>query len=233
MRGEVEKEHPVYAGRDVAKEHPVYAGQAAYTRGLLRVYDTMVYRFNGPILWRCPKSRFLDLYNANVSSTHLDIGVATGCLLDQCSFPVAAPQITLMDLNRNPLDKAAGRLMRYAPRTHQANVLEPWGLAPASYDSVGMANVLHCLPGAMPAKTVAFEHARTALVSGGVLFGATVLGEGVEHTRLSRTALKGMNRRGIFSNLNDSLEDLDAGLARVFSSHEIQVQGAVALFVAR
>jgi hypothetical protein len=42
-----------------------------------------------------------------------------------------------------------------------------------------------------------------------------------------------MNRRGIFSNLEDSLEDLDAGLGRAFDSHEIEVQGAIALFTAR
>ncbi|MFZ1925952.1 MAG: class I SAM-dependent methyltransferase [Solirubrobacteraceae bacterium] len=215
------------------KTHTVYAGQAAYTPRLLKVYDAVVYRFNGPILWRCSKDRFLELYNANVSARHLDIGVATGCLLDECRFPLAAPRITLMDLNENSLEVAARRLARYAPITHQANVLEPWGLQPDSYDSVGMVNVLHCVPGAMPAKTVAFEHARTALAPGGVLFGATILGGGVEHTRLSRMALKGMNRRGVFSNLEDSLEDLDAGLGRVFDSHEVHVEGAVALFTAR
>lgn len=220
-------------GGEVEKTQVVYAGHDAYTPRLLKVYDTVVYRFNGPILWRCSKEKFLEPYNANVSSRHLDIGVATGCLLDECSFPVDAPEITLMDLNQNSLDVAARRLARYAPRTHLADVLEPWGFEPASFDSIAMANVLHCVPGAMPAKTVAFEHAREALAPGGVLFGATVLGNGVKHTLLSKRALAGMNRRGVFSNIDDSLEDLDAGLARAFDSHEIQVQGAVALFTAR
>jgi SAM-dependent methyltransferase len=200
---------------------------------MLKVYDAVVYRFNGPILWRCSKDRFLGLYDANVSARHLDVGVATGCLLDECRFPVPKPQVALMDLNENSLATAARRLARYEPDAHQADVLEPWGLDPASYDSIGMVNVLHCLPGAMPAKAVAFEHARAALAPGGVLFGATVLGKGVEHTRLSRMALKGMNRRGVFSNLEDSLEDLDAGLGHAFDTHEIRVQGAVGLFTAR
>ncbi len=208
-------------------------GHTVYTPRMLRVYDTVAFRLNGRILWRCSKDRFLELYNANVSSRHLDIGVATGYLLDECSFPPAESQITLMDINQNSLEVAARRLARYEPDVHQANVLEPWGLEAESFDSMGMVNLLHCLPGRMPAKTVAFDYARTALVPGGVLFGATVLGEGVEHTRLSRRALMGMNRRGIFSNLDDSLEDLDAGLARVFDSHEIQVEGAIALFTAR
>jgi SAM-dependent methyltransferase len=204
-----------------------------YTPHSLKVYDARVYRFTGPILWRCPKDRLLELYDADVSARHLDIGVATGCLLDECRFPVATPRITLMDLNESSLEVAAKRLARYQPTSHQANVLEPWGLQHGSYDSVGMVNVLHCVSGAMPVKTVAFEHARSALAPGGVLFGATVLGRGVEHTRLSRMALEGMNRRGVFCNLEDSLEDLDAGLGRVFDSHKIHVEGTVALFTAR
>jgi len=214
----------------VEKTDPAYAGQAPYTRGLLAVYDALVYGFNCPVLWRCPKSRFIELYDANVSPRHLDVGVATGRLLDECRFPVTVPEITLMDLNRNSLDRAARRLARYAPHTHQANALERWGLPSGSFESVAMTNLLHCLPGALPEKSVVFEHAHAVLAPGGVLFGATILGEGVEHTRLCRLALATVNRRGAMSNLTDSLKDLDAGLARVFASHEIQVQGAIALF---
>lgn len=193
----------------------------------------MVYGFTLPVLWRCPKSRIIEFYNENVSGRHLDIGVATGRLLSECHFPVAAPEITLMDLNRNSLEAAARRLARYEPRVHQANVLEPWGLPAASFDSVGMSNLLHCVPGDMSEKAVAFEHARTALAPGGVLFGATVLGEGVEHTRLARSALGSLNRNGTFSNLKDGVESLAAGLGGAFASHEIRVEGTVALFVAR
>ncbi len=200
---------------------------------MLRVYDAMVYRFNAPVLWRCPKSRFVGLYDEHVCARHLDIGVATGCLLDQCRFPVAEPEITLMDLNKNSLAAAAWRLRRYSPSTHQANVLEPWGLPARSRDSIGMSNLLHCLPGSMREKAVAFAHARSTLAPGGVLFGTTVLGEGVEHTRLAKRALEFGNRRGVFCNLNDSLEQLEESLQEAFDSHEVQVQGAVALFSAR
>jgi hypothetical protein len=41
------------------------------------------------------------------------------------------------------------------------------------------------------------------------------------------------NRQGAMSNLNDGTEDLDTALARTSPSHEIQVQGAVVLFIAR
>ncbi len=224
------------AGGEIAetdRPHPVYSSGAAYTRLLLRLYDAVVYGFNCPVVWRCPKSRIVDLYNECVSERHLDIGVATGRLLDECRFPVAAPEITLMDLNPNALAMASRTLARYRPHTHRANVMEAWGLEPRSFDSVGMSNLIHCLPGSMPEKTVVFEHARTVLAPGGVFFGATILGQGVKHSWLSRAVLRGSNRRGIVSTTNDSLEALDAGLARVFDSHELRVQGVIALFSAR
>jgi SAM-dependent methyltransferase len=218
---------------EVDKALPLYKPESLRMRLILGVYDAAAYGFNCPVAWRCPKSQLVELYDAHVSARHLDIGVATGRLLHECRYPVTAPQITLMDVSQNALDMAARRLARYAPRTHCASVLEPWGLQSGAYESVGMSNLLHCLPGAMPAKAVAFEHARTALAPGGVLFGATVLGKGVKHTWLSRSTMARYNRRGIFSNLDDSLEDLDAALGRVFDSHETQVKGAIALFSAR
>jgi SAM-dependent methyltransferase len=197
------------------------------------MYDPMVFRVNLPLGWRCSKARLLALYDEHVSARHLDVGVATGCLLDECHFPVSAPQITLMDVYTNPLDFASKRLARYAPIVHQADALEPWGLPAGAYDSIGLVNLLQCMPGALPEKAVAFEHARTALAPGGVVFGATILAHGVKHTRLSRRMLKTGNRRGAYCNLEDSLEDLEAGLARTFASHDIQIEGAVALFTAR
>jgi SAM-dependent methyltransferase len=199
----------------------------------LPFYDAFAYRFNSPLLWRCPRSRLIEAYNANVSGRHLDIGVATGGLLDDCRFPVQSPEITLMDLNPNSLAAAARRLARYAPRTHQANVLEPWGLEPAAYDSVAMCHLLHCVPGAMPEKGIAFEHARAVLAPGGVLFGATILGKDVEHTRLSRFAVAVSNRKKILSNLDDDLAGLDAALDNAFPDHNIEMEGIVALFTAR
>jgi ubiquinone/menaquinone biosynthesis C-methylase UbiE len=217
----------------VQRSDPAYAGQAIYTRGFLTIYDTLVYGFNSPVLWRCPKRRFLDLYDEHVSAKHLDIGVGTGRLLDECRFPVPAPQITLMDLNRNSLASAARRLARYAPHTHQANVLEPWDLPAQSFDSVGMSHLLHCLPGAIPQKTVAFRYARQALSPGGVLFGASILGERDLHTSLSWLALKASNRKGVLSNAHDTLTDLERALAQTFASHHLEIVGAVALFSAQ
>jgi hypothetical protein len=217
----------------VNSERPGLEDQGVYTRRLLRMYDPMVFGFNLPVVWRSSKRRLLELYDRCVSSRHLDVGVATGRLLDECRFPSAKPEITLMDIYSNPLEVASRRLARYAPRVHQADAMEPWGLPSAGFDSVGLVNLLQCIQGSMPQKTIVFEHARSVLAPGGVVFGATVLVGGVEHTRLSRRMLKTGNRRGAYCNLEDNLDDLEAGLARAFDSHEMEIEGALALFSAR
>jgi len=209
-----------------------HAGQAVYTRSFLSVYDAVVYGFNSPVLWRCPKERVIAHYDANVSARHLDIGVATGALLDTCRFPVAAPELTLMDLNPNSLAAASARLARYAPRTHRANVLEDWHLEPGTYDSVAMTHLLHCLPGPMSAKGVAFAHAHRALAPGGTLFGATILGKGVPISPLARAFLALSNARGILDNRDDDPASLDRALAAIFPTRTVTIHGTVALFTA-
>ena len=211
----------------------VRAGQALYTRSFLRAYDTVVYDINSPLTWRCPKHRLIELYNRHVSGRHLDVGVATGVLLDECRFPTPAPDLTLMDLNPDALASASHRLRRYAPATHRADVLQPWGLPEGLVDSIGMAYLLHCLPGRLVDKAVVFKHARQVLRPGGTLFGATIPGIGVRHNASARWQLKLANRLGIMSNRNDRLADLEAALAENFTDHEVTVAGSVALFWAR
>lgn len=223
----------VDADTAVTVSDPAYAGQAGYTKLALPLYNAIVMRYTLPRLWRCPKERILRLYDENVSARHLDVGVATGYLIDHCRFPTDSPELTLMDLNSNSLAYAARRLRRYAPRTHQANVLEPWGLPAAGFESVAMSNLLHCVPGTLREKRVAFEHAADALAPGGTLFGTTILGLDADHSKRSRKAMERMNRKGVFCNLEDRLEDLEAGLADVFPSYDVQMRGVVALFAAR
>lgn len=212
---------------------PVHAGQALYTHRFLKFYDVLVYRFNCPLVWRCSKQRMVDLYDRNVSGRHLDFGVGTGLLMDECRFPVAQPELTLMDLNPNSLGAAAGRLQRYRPRTLRANVLEEWGVEPGAFDSVALTHILHCVPGSLAEKAVAFEHASAALAPGGVLFGATILGAGLELSPQARAMRNLGNLRGILHNREDSPADLDAALGRIFDTHRIAIVGAVALFTAR
>jgi SAM-dependent methyltransferase len=208
------------------------AGAAWYSRRNLRMYE-LVLRFNHRVFWRCPRSRLVAMYDEHVSGRHLDIGVADGSLLDHCRFPVADPQLTLLDLNADALAVAAQRLARYAPTTVEGSALAPFGIPAQAFDSVGMSLLLHCLPGNLRSKAVVFEHARAVLAPGGTIFGATVLSEGVRHTPLSRAAMHALNRRGIFSNRDDTLADLDAILRTAFAEYELRVHGTVGIFVAR
>ena len=218
----------------VDKENAAYSGQAGYTRRFLPFYDLFVMRYTMPVLWRCSRKRLRRLYDENVAAHHLDIGVASGYLLDKCDFPVQEPEIMLMDLNPNSLQYASKRIRRYAPETHQANVLEPWGLAEYSFDSVAMSNLLHCVPGSLKEKApLAFGHAQTVLAPGATLFGATVLGLEADHTKRSRKMMEKLNQGGDFSNLEDRQEDLEAALSDRFESYEVEIQGAMALFSAR
>jgi SAM-dependent methyltransferase len=217
----------------VQRGDPAHAGQAVYTRTFLSVYDAVVYGFNSPVLWRCPKFRLVEHYDANVSARHLDIGVGTGTLLDAARFPVAAPEITLMDLNPNSLAAASHRLARYAPRTHRANVLEDWHLEPGAYESVALTHILHCLPGSMAERVVAFEGAKRALAPGGTLFGATILAKDVHLSALARAVTGLSNARRILHNRDDGPAELDAALARTFPQRTVRVRGTVALFTAR
>jgi ubiquinone/menaquinone biosynthesis C-methylase UbiE len=217
----------------VSREDPAYAGQAVYTARFLRFYDLLVLRFNGHIAWRCGPERLLQMYDEHVSGRHLDIGVGSGFFLDRCRYAVESPEITLMDLNPNPLQAAAERLKRYRPQTHQANALEPFGLPPGAFDSVGLNWLLQCLPGDMTSKGVVFDHCRTVLAPGGVVFGSVVLTGGVEHTRFSRWWLDKLNRSGTVCNRDDDLDTLRAQLDQRLEDAQIEVVGSVAIFSGR
>lgn len=217
----------------LSKDNPAFRGQAVYTPGFLRFYDTLVLRFNGTFLWRCPPRRLVQHYNENISPVHLDIGVGTGYLLDRCTFPTPSPEITLMDLNPNPLVTARDRLRRYHPRSIQGNALEAFELPSRTFQSVGLNWLLHCLPGDMAAKSVVFDNCQTVLAPGGVIFGSTVVNGGVRHTRRSNWMMRKLNRDGVFNNLEDDLVGLERELRARFVQPEVTVVGTVAMFVGR
>ncbi|MGH2920424.1 MAG: class I SAM-dependent methyltransferase [Solirubrobacteraceae bacterium] len=211
----------------------VAAGAAAYTPGLLRIYDTVVLSFSARVLWRCRTERVLALYDRHAGARHVDVGVGTGYLLDRCAWPVAAPQITLVDLSATALAYAARRVERYEPRTVQASVLDDVPLPAAAYDSVGCAYLLHCVPGGMQRKAAALGRLGRLLVPGGTLFGATILGTADRHTPWSRAVNALYNRKRIFANAGDDVDTLRQGLEADFDSCELEVVGAVALFAAQ
>ncbi len=209
-----------------------YAGQALYSSAFLRIYDQLIYGFNCPVIWRCPRAPMVDLYDRNVSAHHLDIGVGTGLLLDLCRFPIERPEITLFDANPNSLKAASRRISRYSPTTHEGDVLKPWGLG-GGFETIAITHLLHCLPGtSLFDKEVVIESAASSLDPSGMLFGATILGDPELQSGLSRRVLPLANRGGALSNLGDRRADLETILARHFGDHALEVRGAVALFSA-
>lgn len=214
-------------------EEEVRAGQAVYTRRSLRLYDFIVHGLSNRFVWRCPTQGLVAHYNRHVTANHLDVGVGTGYFLERCRFPPGAPRIALLDINRNSLDFAAGRIARHRPETYLRNVLEPLSIDAAPFDSVGLNYVLHCLPGAIGAKAVALDHLKAAMNADAVLFGSTLLQGGVPRGRLARRLMAFYNRKGIFSNRDDDLDGLKAALGQRFRDVSVEVAGCAALFSAR
>jgi len=216
------------SGKDVSRE--VAAGAAVYSKFLLSIYDIEVLMFELPYIFRCPLGTVRDFFNRNISGIHLDVGVGTGYFLDKCKFPVENPTIHLMDLNPNTLEKTSNRIQRYEPVSHQCNVLEPIQEKLPMFDSVSAMNFLHCLPGTMLSKETAIRNLEPFIIEGGVFFGITVLGEGVDAGFLYRKANAVYNKTAIFSNLHDNVSDLEHILSRHFQDYSVNVVGSVAFF---
>lgn len=211
----------------------VAAGHAVYTPRLLNAYDLLVLGVSNRFIWRCPTPRLVAHYNRHVSVNHLDVGVGTGYFLDRCRFPSASPRIALMDLNPNSLEFAARRIARFRPETHQCNVLEPMANQAAKFDSVGVNYLLHCLPGTIESKAVAFDHLKTWMNPGAVFFGSTLLQGGVRRSWAAKRLMSFYNDKGVFTNTQDTLDGLERELRRRFSSVAIEVIGCAALFAGR
>lgn len=206
-------------------------GQAVYTPLTLAVYDTLVLGLSCRFLWRCPAKELEALYARNVSARHIDVGVGTGYFLDKATWPVADPDILLVDLNPHSLNAAATRIGRFAPHTLTANILEP---LPASgkFNSAGLCFLLHCLPGRMTDKAVLFDRLLPVLSPGAKVFGATILQGDAPRSRAAQVAMNLYNSQGIFSNAEDTFQDLEGELHKRFPTVRMTRRGAVAIFEA-
>lgn len=210
----------------------VQAGQAAYTPHTLKLYDGFVLGFSNRFLWRCPTRELEALYGRCVSGRHLDIGVGTGYFLDRTQWPVPDPEITLVDLNAHSLEAAAARIRRYGPQTLVANTLEPLPLE-RSFDSVGLCYLLHCLPGTMTEKDVVFDHVLPHMSTDAVVFGATIVQGDAPRSRAAQALMDFYNRKGVFSNADDTREALQSALDQRFRDVTLHQHGCVVLFEAR
>src|SRR4029450_12903336 len=183
-RGPVCGAHDLPEARPMTKAPESHPSITVYTSKGLALYALFILGLSCSLVWRCPKRHLLDLYNRNVGTPHLDIGVGTGYFLDRCRFPVERPEITLLDLSDACLRKAASRLERYSPHVVKSNALDPLDLGTTRFASVGLNGVLHCLPASSETKAAIFGNLKPVLEDGGVVFGSTILGSGVEHSRL-------------------------------------------------
>jgi len=205
-------------------------GQAAYSHLVLRIYDFFVLGVYNRYLWRCPTSELRALYDRNVRSRHLDIGVATGYYLDHAHWPVPNPEITLVDLNPNCLAVAARRIARYAPRTVQADALKPLPDL-GRFSSVGLTYLLHCLPGTFPEKAVVFDNIKPLLAPNARVFGATMVDDG-KRGPIARMVNNRYNAKGFTSTRNDRLADVKVALEARFKDVRVELRGTVAVFEA-
>jgi 2-polyprenyl-3-methyl-5-hydroxy-6-metoxy-1,4-benzoquinol methylase len=211
----------------------VNAGQAVYTKRTLTAYDFIVLGVSNRFIWNCPTQRLLDHYNKCVAANHLDVGVGTGYFLDRCQFPSSSPRIALMDLNSNALQFASQRIARYKAETYRRNVLEPISLDTRRFDSIGINYLLHCIPGSMESKSVAFDHLKELMNPDAVFFGSTLLQGGVQRNWFAKRLMDFYNKKGIFSNRFDDLEGLKRMLSERFRDVSVEVVGCAALFSGR
>jgi 2-polyprenyl-3-methyl-5-hydroxy-6-metoxy-1,4-benzoquinol methylase len=211
----------------------IEAGQAVYSKEYLYIYDTLVLGLANRFVWRCPTQRILNLYDRHVTANHLDVGIGTGYFLDRCKFPTASPRVTLIDLNATSLQFSARRIARYRPETYLRNILEPLALDIERFDSVEISYLLHCLPGSMPAKGMVLDHLKALMNTNGVLFGATIVQDGIQRNFAARPIARMANLMGIFSNGLDYLDGLKTALTQRFRDVSIDLSGCAALFSAR
>jgi len=211
---------------------PVAANLAAFNDWTLKYYDRLL-EFTCERIWRCPIDRTLALYQRYQSPRHLEVGVGTGYFLDRANLSVQGARLALLDINPHCLRHTAARLARFTPDVYQGSALAPIDPEGRRFDSIALNYVLHCMPGSLAEKGVAFANLRPLLNVGGTIFGSTVLRHGVVCALPARAFMRFYNARRVFCNLDDSLNDLERALKENFHEVRIEVIGCVAQFSAR
>ncbi|AXI02669.1 class I SAM-dependent methyltransferase [Aquirhabdus parva] len=215
-----------------ASQSEVEAGQAVYSKYTLMAYDAFVLGFSNRYLWRCPTTHIEQLYRKHITSNHLDIGVGTGYFLDHSPF-ASAPRIALMDLNPQTLAFCSKRIARYSPEIYQRNVLKTIEIDAKPFDSIAINYLLHCLPGNIASKAVVFDYIKPLMKPEGVVFGSTILQGDLPRNWGAKKLMAFYNKKGIFSNQHDQLNDLKQALNDRFTDVSVKVEGCVALFSAK
>lgn len=210
------------------------AGAAVYSPWVLKLYDWWVLSVSNRRAWQCStKDVLLPFYRRHIGARHLDVGVGTGFYLQHAGFR-PEQEVALLDLNENSLRTAAHRLGRKDVKWFVQDVMQPvTALGHRQYDSIALFYLLHCLPGEMKDKARVFANLKPHLAEGGVLYGATILGDTAGHNAFGRKLMDVYNKKGIFGNRADTLESLDQALREHFAEVELVQHGKVACFAAR
>jgi len=219
----------------IAEDNPdTFDGAAVYSPLVLRLYDWWVLGVSNRFAWDCPtREVLLPFFRAHIGHRHLDVGVGTGFYLAEAR-PPSSTRVVLMDLNPQSLYAAQARAGLTFTRVVRHDVMQPlppdvgYGL-----DSISLFYLLHCLPGTMLQKARVFANLKGHLAPGGVVYGATILGDEADHNALGRKLMRIYNGKGIFGNQSDTRDGLERALARHFSWFTVRVVGKVALFEAR
>lgn len=207
-------------------------GYSIYTNSVLNIYDLWVLGFSNKYLWECPTKHIEMLFKQHITSNHLDIGVGTGYYLEKC-LDKTPRRLALLDLNTNSLIKASSRISDIPCELYKANILNHFDLNAQGFDSISLNYVLHCLPGNIQQKAIVFQNVFFHLNKGGVLFGSTILGKGVKKNYFAQKLMNFYNKKGIFSNHDDNLDEIESILQMYFFNVKIEVIGNVACFSAQ
>lgn len=210
------------------------AGAAVYSPLTLKLYDAWVLGISNRFAWQCSTREVLQpFFDRQVGRHHLEVGVGTGYYLANANLPDTT-RVTLLDLNPSSLQAARQRFGRSDTQTLQHDVFLPLGADHVGrYDSISLFYLLHCLPGTMTEKATVFANLKPCLNAGGVLFGATILGDAAAHNGFGRKLMEVYNKKGIFGNRSDTVEGLRSALGAHFADVHIEVVGKVALFSGR
>ena len=214
-------------------EKETHDGIAIYSRFALNFYNAFVLGYNNRFVWKCPTRQTLSLYEQHTSRNHLDVGVGTGYYLSRARLAPGKRRVGLMDMSENCLAHASRQLNKFQPETYVANILGQMPSGIRAFDSVSMCYVLHCIPGDMVYKQIAFRNLSSIMNPGGLFFGTTLLPNSPADNWQSRLQSRIYNRRGVFHNVNDTLQDLETSLSRYFEIRSLDMTGCAAVFVAQ
>jgi hypothetical protein len=145
----------------------------------------------------------------------------------------------LCDLNENALRFTQNRVRRYTPEKYCFNILdvipEQYSQSIGKVDSIALNYLFHCIPGqdGFKDKARVFDHLASVMTEKTVVFGSTIIGKGIPQGWLAKALMGFYNRKGIFHNSQDTLEDLRTELCSRFEEVEIDVVGVAAIFIAR